>query len=337
MTSRSSAPRTWGDPKRHFDAALEAEWYRQITLLNSVMVRATNSFFESRGLHPALMPVTVSSVSSPMGLGSDSLPVKIDLFGEKTYLADSLQFQLEFLLRHATEGVYYVMPTFRGEDPDATHLNQFFHSEAEIRGGLEDVIGLVEDYLGTLCAHIAKVGKTMSWLAEIGGNVDAVRQVAACRRFPRVTFREAQEMLPPERFAEVAPGVLTIRREGEIDLLQKFSAPVWLTHPPHLSVPFYQAVNADGTGECADLLIGRGEVVGCGQRHRSREEAETALAQHRVSPSEYEWYLEMKERTPMHTAGFGLGLERFMLWVLDHDDVRDLHVMPRIKGVTSWV
>ena len=64
------------------------------------------------------MPITSESVTSPMGLGSDSLPVSVELFDKNVYLADSMQFYLEYLLRQHPQGVFYIMPTFRGEEPD---------------------------------------------------------------------------------------------------------------------------------------------------------------------------------------------------------------------------
>src|SRR6185437_14349027 len=112
---RRRPPGAWRDPEMHLAAAAEDPWYRMITAINASIVETTADFYRGRGVSPALMPVTVSSVSSPMGLGSDSQPVQIDLQGDRTYLADSMQFQLEFILRHGLAGAYYIMPTFRGE------------------------------------------------------------------------------------------------------------------------------------------------------------------------------------------------------------------------------
>jgi aspartyl/asparaginyl-tRNA synthetase len=164
-----------------------------------------------------------------------------------------------------------------------------------------------------------------------------VQAVAETVAFPRLTFAQAVEILDGRHVVLKAPGAPAITRQGERELIAHAGGPVWLTHPPHLSVPFYQAVDPDGTARCADLLMGIGEVVGSGERHATRRETEVALANHGVPPEEYEWYLQMKQDTPLRTAGFGLGLERFLLWVLDHDDIRDLHVMPRLKGTATWV
>jgi aspartyl/asparaginyl-tRNA synthetase len=329
-------PRTWDNPEKHFASALSSPWYRTVTTVNSALVNTTHRFYEKRGIIPVLMPITVSSVSSPMGLGSDSLPVDVELLGERTFLADSMQFQLEFMLRHEVPGAYYIMPTFRGEDPDDSHLNQFFHSEAEIVGGYEDVLTLVEDYVQRM-SRVLLEEPVAAGLATVAGSLEHVEAVAADARFPRITFAEAVKILDGRHVEEKAPGAPAITRAGERELMAHAGGPVWLTHPPHLSVPFYQAVESDGTARCADLLMGIGEVVGCGERHATRTETEVALALHGVAASEYEWYLRMKESAPLTTAGFGLGLERFLLWAIDHDDIRDLHVMPRLKGTPTWV
>lgn len=37
----------------------------------------------------------------------------------------------------------------------------------------------------------------------------------------------------------------------------------------------------------------------------------------------------MHENYPLQTSGFGLGVERFIAWVLDHDDIRDCTLLLR--------
>jgi len=70
-----------------------------------------------------------------MGLGSDSEPVHVSLLSQDTFLADSMQFAPEYFLciQDGVPGVYYLNTSFRGEDPDSMHLNQFFHVECERR------------------------------------------------------------------------------------------------------------------------------------------------------------------------------------------------------------
>ena len=280
------------------------------------------------------MPVTSAAVSSPAGKGSDSLPVEIELFGAKTHLADSMQFFLEFLLRHGGKGVFYIMPTFRGEDSDETHLNEFFHSEAEIRGSLDDAIILVNEYLHhcTTCL-LESSGDEIRRAAGTVAHLEAY--LASGPTVPQLTFSDAKDLLKgdPRLFVTFPDGSSAISRAGERALLATCGPCLWLRHPECATVPFYQAIHPDGIHALsADFLIGVGEIVGCGERHSDSAAVVSALRAHEIDPIPYAWYLRMKEYLPLRTAGFGLGLERYLLWVLQHDDIRDLTLIPRLKG-----
>lgn len=333
-----SIPKTWMDADQHFKAAIVEPWYQTIAKIYSQVVYISTSFFAKRDFQAALMPVTCTSVSSPMGLGSDSLPVDVNLFGQKTYLADSMQFQLEYLMRVHQNNVWYIMPTFRGEDPDARHLNQFFHAEAEIKGTLSDVMTLIDDYIATLVKTIYSCSELMDAIEKIVGHVDHMESFLKLKGvIPHITSLEAEKLLKnkSDSFEEVLPGVKMITSQGERYLMEHFSGPVWLTHMPALGVPFYQAQTKDGKALCADLLMGIGETVGCGQRHANAIDTLRALKKHQVRPEDYAWYIRMKQEFPMQTSGFGIGIERFLAWVLQHDDVRDLHIFSRLKGFVA--
>lgn len=105
---------SWNCPRQHFHNALTSDWYKLIGKLYAGIIEATLDFYRTKKFLPVCLPVTCNSVSSPMGLGSDSEPVAIKLFDKKIYLSDSMQFYLEYMLRQIGEGVYYIMPSFRG-------------------------------------------------------------------------------------------------------------------------------------------------------------------------------------------------------------------------------
>lgn len=330
-------PRTWNRPHEHFSAALDSVWYRLLFRLYGKFVSSTHAFFASKQFTPSLMPITCGSVSSPMGLGSDSLPVSVELFGTPTYLADSMQFHLEYMLRHDTQGVFYIMQTFRGEDPDARHLNQFFHSEAEIRGDLSDVMSLVGEYVCYLANDfLHDFGDELRRLSI--GTSHLEKMIELNGNIPRITFSQACKMLGSrDEFYEPLPGgVRNLSRLGERTVMDRMGGITWLTHLPSHVVPFYQAADEDGIhARCADLLFGIGEVAGCGERHTSFGDTLAALKNHHVNPDEYEWYLRLKREYPMQTSGFGLGVERFLMWLLKHDDIRDMALMNRLKDIQA--
>lgn len=328
-----AVPADFTDPDRYLKVLADP---RTLTIakVQDLLLSVTADFWRKRGALNLHLPLTTGSVSSPMGLGSDSKPVAIDLHGERTYLADSMQFLLEYGCRIAPRGTWYVMPSFRADDADETHLSQFFHSEAEIPGDLDAVMEVVGDYLRTLAVGVLE--QLPDDVHLMAGKADHVHAMADLQPFPAMTFDEAAHWLDGDDGAiRVDPhGFRVLTRSGEQRLLREVSPILWVTHYDHLSVPFYQAAEpGTALARNADLLFGIGEVVGSGERHVTGEQVRAALDVHQVAEENYAWYVRMKDELPMLTSGFGMGVERWMMWLLGQDDIRYLQLVPRFKGV----
>ena len=322
----------WRHPGKHHLLALENPWYQLIARLQDVVTRVTVDFWAARNAQTIHLPLTTGSISSPMGLGSDSQPVKVELGGTPTYLADSMQFMLEYGCRLTGKDVYYIMPSFRGEDPDSSHLSQFFHSEAEIIGDLDAGMRVAEEYVVHLVNCI--LNEEADALARSGSDLTRLEELVNRKAFRRITFDEAAELLDGNGIRS-EDSWRTLTREGERALMDTLGEFTWVTHWDHLSVPFYQAfADEAGSRACnADLLFGVGEVVGLGERHETAEQVRRALDMHAVGHEPYEWYSEMRETRPLRTTGFGMGLERLFMWLLDHEDIRDMQLLPRAHGL----
>ena len=343
IAQNNATKRTWETPRTHYLKAIESPWYKALFSVQNTISRATHTFYEARGIQTMHLPITTGTISSPMGLGSDSSPVEVEISGQKTFLADSMQFLLEYGCRLNAKGVYYLMPSFRGEMADNRHLCQFFHSEVEIPGTLDDIMCLAENYVIYLSKEI--LTKNHDALALI--SVEDSHLHAMTERphpFPRITFQNALELLEKQSpsscyvFEDSKNGFKSITPKGERFLMDYFGGIVWLKNVEHKSGPFYQAYAADTHyAQNADLLFGIGEVIGSGQRHFNKTDVITALHQHNVHPSDYEWYCTLKERYPLQTSGFGMGIERFLLWVFRHNDIRDMQLLPRFNGQKIYV
>ncbi|MDG4765247.1 asparaginase [Solwaraspora sp. WMMD406] len=314
-----------------FIEILDDPWYRCLVRLQSLVTAETASFWQHNGVHALHLPITTSSVSSPMGLGSDSLPVRVDLFGVPTFLADSMQFMLEYGCRLTERGCYYLMPSFRGELADETHLNQFFHSEAEIPGGLDDTVRVADEYLRHLTASV--LASLADEVSAVAGGVTHLEHLLATPT-ARLTFAEAADLLSGEPDAVVSTQhYRTLTRAGERHLIERLGPAVWVTHYDPLAVPFYQRCDpATGQACNADLLLGPGEVIGAGERHTSAADVRAALRRHAVAADDYTWYVEMKAHRPLRTSGFGMGVERYLMWVLKCPDIRRLQLVERYNG-----
>lgn len=332
-------PNLWKSEKNFYLKVLVNPWYKLLVKLENLVSMETMKFYEEKGIITMHLPVTTGSISSPMGRGSDSLPVKVNLEGIDTYLADSMQFLLEYGCRLNEKGVYYVMPSFRGEKADERHLCQFYHSEAEIPGNLEDVMNLVEEYIKYLSKKILENFKEE--LEKAIGDVSHIEKIANYKgNFPRITFNQAEQALK-EKFGdnlndyiEYNDGWRNITRKAEQELIKIYDGIVWITNYDILAVPFYQKFDNDlaGTTKNADLLFGIGETVGCGERHQNDMDLLKSMKLHEVDKEEYEWYIKLKEKYPLQTAGFGMGIERYLMWVLKASDIRNMQICLRFNG-----
>lgn len=324
---------SWKD-KMHYLNAIESDWYKAIIEIDNLISKYTTLFYSNKNMKTMHLPITTGSISSPMGLGSDSTPVRVNIGGVDTYLADSMQFMLEYGCRFIKEGVYYIMPSFRGEEADERHLSQFYHSEAEIIGGLDDAIILVEEYIKYLSKNILnEYGKELEKITK--GN-EHIEKLINTKKIPEITLDEAIKILEnSDKYVEKhKEGYRNINSAGEKELIKYFEGAVWIKNFDYMSVPFYQAATNNMTkAKNADLLIGIGETVGLGERHKNGKEVREALRYHNVDEKEYEWYVNMKDKYPLQTSGFGLGIERFVLWITKHKDIRDCQLVPRFNGV----
>lgn len=337
ITRRIAPPPSLSHGGRDFLLALASPWHALVVDVEDVVVRATYEYGRLAGLKSVQLPITTRTVTCPNGFGSDSRPVPVNVSGKSTYLSDSAQFLLEYGCRVAPKGCYTILPSLREEAPDPTHLSEFTHSEAEIAGDLEDMIRYVEGYLRHLATRVLE--SCGDRIADVVGDISHLEQATSVSGgFERVTFEQAVVRLnnDPELIQTVGHGRL-LTRLGERRLLAESSGFVWVTHFDHRSVPFYQAFGDDETVAVnADLLFGIGEVVGGGQRHTSGDDVRRALALHSVSEDDYAWYVQMKDIAPMPTSGFGLGVERYLLWVLRHDDIRDIPLVSRVGESAEW-
>jgi asparaginyl-tRNA synthetase len=327
-----STPASWSQPSGHLEHLLQHRWYYHLYHLLDAGAWGAHLFLRKRGATQALVPLTTSAVSSPMGKGSDSLPVQATIGGRDIYLADSMQFMLELTVRINSAPSYYVAPSFRGEPGDYRHLNQFFHVELELPGGQAEAEAWAEGLIRFLARHLLETAKTH--LLAMGADLSRIAALGGTEgSFPRIEFDDAVALLSddPRATSIGADAQLTISEHGERELCRRLGDFTWLCALPRAVVPFYQAVRSSNTRTTAtaDLLAGIGETLGLGERAYSGAEVLRNLAFCGVDPAAYSWYVDMKRAYPRRTAGFGLGLERFLMWCVGGQDIRDFCLLLR--------
>ena len=79
-SSRTISPRkSWKDLENHYIHLFEDPWYKILAEVQNLISIYTMEFYKNKNIKTLYLPVTTGSISSPMGLGSDSSPVKVEL------------------------------------------------------------------------------------------------------------------------------------------------------------------------------------------------------------------------------------------------------------------
>lgn len=340
-------------PNNHYKHLCDNGYYHALIVLRHYIKLASDYYFGicQKAKNIDLFMLT-SSVSSPMGPGSDSNPVSIKFGKLNTFLVDSSQFGFEPLLLNGLDKVYCYLPSMRGENSDNRHLNQFYHCEMEMRGKLENLIPIIEGHIKILAEAILLTGNIVGKISEDPKKTrQYLREIIKIEKFPKITFDKAVDILVKNGKKELINFTKygrDISCDGEIELMKilKIKIPIWLTNFDRDRVPFYQKPDPKNPQKTinADLIFPPitknafgGEIVGSGQRQDNAEEIRESLKrQKNISPKPYEWYINLR-RQPNYkvTSGFGLGIERFIAWSLGKNNIRDVILYPRIKNTKT--
>lgn len=278
-----------------------------------------------------------------------------DFFGKKASLTVSGQLNVETAMMGLGR-VYTFGPTFRAENSNTTrHLAEFWMVEPEVAfNNLEDNIDLAEDFLKYVIEYVLEKCKDdLEFLDKrfaeeqkqkpekeraAEGLIEKLQNVIK-KRFVRLSYTEAIEILMNSKenkkgkfqFPIEAWGA-DLQSEHERYLVEKhFESPVVLFDYPKEIKAFYMKLNEDGkTVAAMDVLFpGIGEIIGGSQREERHGVLVEKMKAMNIDAEEMWWYLDTRKFGSVPHAGFGLGLERLVLFVTGMTNIRDVIPFPR--------
>ncbi|MGL5540780.1 MAG: amino acid--tRNA ligase-related protein, partial [Erysipelotrichaceae bacterium] len=106
---------------------------------------------------------------------------------------------------------------------------------------------------------------------------------------------------------------------------------VFLTDYPKDIKAFYMRVNDDGlTVAACDLLVpGVGELVGGSQREERLDVLLSRMEEMGIEEEGLRWYTDLRRYGGVKHAGFGLGFERFLMYITGMQNIRDVQPFSR--------
>ncbi len=270
----------------------------------------------------------------------ETFVAKNDFFGKGAFLTPSGQLNAEaFAL--AFGKVYTFGPTFRAENSNTTrHASEFWMMEPEIAfSDLDDVMELQEKLIKYVVNYLLENCKVeMEFFNKFVDKTLLERLTKIVNsEFKKVTYTDAISMLEKNNsnFDYPVAWGSDIQTEHEKYLADTiFDGPVFVTDYPKEIKSFYMKQNADGkTVRACDLLVPAiGEITGGSQREENHEKLLARIKELGLDEKSYWWYLNLRKFGSVEHSGFGIGFERFLMYVTGVQNIRDVQPFPRTPG-----
>jgi asparaginyl-tRNA synthetase len=296
----------------------------RIIKIRAKVLEAAREWFKENGFIEVQVPIIVSAACE----GGSTL-FELKYFDSKAYLSQSWQLYGEAMI-FGFGRCYTIAPSFRAEKSKTRrHLTEFWHLEAEMPFcDFEELMKIEENLIWFIMQKVAKECETE--LRELGRNPEDLLKMKP--PFPRIRYEDAIKILQGKG-VKVKYGDDLGADEEKVLALQ-FDRPFFVTHFPKGIKAFYHKPDPKQPEVTlsVDMLApeGYGEIIGGGERIESYEELMKRIKEEKLDVSAYKWYLDLRKFGSVQHAGFGLGIERFVMWVCKLKHIRDAIAFPRL-------
>ncbi len=329
-----------------------ANLFQCVFRIRSLISQATHQFFLEKGfvyVHTPLITgsdcegagemfqVTTLDLNNPPRTQDGKIDYNEDFFAKPVNLTVSGQLNVESFCM-AFRNVYTFGPAFRAENSNTPrHAAEFWMVEPEIAfADLNDDMDLEEEIVKYLINFVLdKAPEEINFLNSFVDKTLKERLLNVVNSdFARVSYTDAIEILKNSgRDFEFKPyWGCDMQSEHERYLSEvHFKRPVFVYDYPKEIKAFYMRLNDDGkTVAAADLLVpGIGELCGGSQREERLEVLENRMNECGMNIDGYQWYLDLRRWGSVPHSGFGMGLERMIMYATGVSNIRDVQPYPR--------
>lgn len=299
---------------------------RQLAILKvrAEVIRACRDYFDRNGFTLVDTPIL-----TPAACEGTSTLFETDYFGETAYLAQSGQLYSEACIA-ALGKVYCFGPTFRAEKSKTRrHLLEFWMVEPEMAyADLDDCMRLAEEFITYIVQTVLKNRKAQ--LELLGRDTAPLERVEP--PFPRITYDQAVEILHGKGL-DFQWGD-DFGAPDETALAEEFERPVLVNRYPTQVKAFYMEPDPERPelSLSVDCLApeGYGEIIGGGQRIADHDLLLQRIQEHDLPEDAFRWYLDLRRYGSTPHSGFGLGIERTVVWICGLEHIRETIPFPRM-------
>lgn len=308
------------------------------TYINTPII--TGSDCEGAG---EIFRVTIHDFNSSKASKDEIEYIQKDFFKRKAGLTVSGQLEGE-VAAMAMGKIYTFGPTFRAENSNTPrHAAEFWQIEPEVAfAKLPDIIKIAEKMIKYIIKEVLNECSDEINFFENAfekGLREKLENVINSE-FVILDYTKAIEILKKakEKFDYKVEWGLDLQTEHEKYITEKiYNKPVFIINYPKKIKSFYMKQNDDGkTVAATDLLVpGIGEIIGCSEREENYEKLRNAIIERGMNEDDYTGYLDLRKYGTVPHSGFGLGLERIMMYLTGITNIRDVQLYPRTPGDLS--
>ncbi|POW22528.1 hypothetical protein PSHT_01181 [Puccinia striiformis] len=286
-------------------------------------------------LRSALLDAFRKSYSKLSMIEGGSTLFEFGYYGEKAYLTQSSQLYLETCLPSLGD-CFCIQESFRAEKSKTRrHLSEYTHLEGELAFlTFDELLTHIEELICSTLTILLEDPKMKKIIESLNPSFKY-----PSRPFKRMEYVEAIAWLNErgiEKSVEDGGGPFThsddIPEAPERLMTDTIGEPIFLINFPKEIKAFYMKRIPDNPNftESVDVLMpGVGEIVGGSMRMTGYNELLDAYKNAGISADPYYWYTDQRKYGTCEHGGYGLGVERFLAWLLGRPHVRECSLYPR--------
>ena len=297
--------------------------YIKIFKFRAKILKYLREFLESKGFVEVHVPIIQKSACE----GGATL-FEINFYDNKAYLNQSGQLYLEALI-FALGKVYTIDPCFRAEKSRTRrHLSEFWQLEAEAAWySNEKMMDLEEEMIKYAISKVIDSEEIKYFRKD-----KKVLEKTIEEKWERIKYEEVIEYLQKKGYKIEFGDDLGADEERILTL--EYETPIFVTHYPKEIKAFYMKWDPKDTRVVLnhDLLApeGYGEIIGGSERETDVNKLIERIKAEGFDEKDYWWYLDLRKYGSVQHSGFGLGIERFVMWLLKLDHIRETIPFPRM-------
>lgn len=300
--------------------------------IQTVAEQAMREFWIRNGFIEMHSPKLMATASE-----SGSELFSLPYFGAKAYLSQSPQFYKQMAMNAGFDRVFEIGPVFRA-NPSFTsrHDTEFTSVDCEISwiDSYADIMEFEENWINFFMTQIKE---------KLGCEIEQCygkQVIVPSAPFPKISLMEAKEILIKEGYNSEKYDDLEPEEERLLwEYVKKMYGHDWvfITDYPVSARPFYHMRNPeDNTLTCSyDLLYKGLEVTTGAQREHRYDILKSQILEKQVSKKDpklldsLEHYLRFFEYGTVPHGGYGFGLTRLIMKLLELSNVREVTYLYR--------